>query len=249
MSLCLSEGGVRPSSAWQCPVDGCAYTTDVRRARATHLLRQHNLLFRRGGQSPVPLEGEELAARREALRRRNRGSRQRAREAGRVYRADGHRQEPQLPDGQFQLDDEDWGSAVVDINLLLQEDLDELSGDPGEGGPPEAWLVVPWVPPPPPEVAVLPNGIPVTEFTERVSQWRIDGMSIPGTIRAATAYWRVAPSGVPFLALGVQLVATSRQTLAFDRLDSVQRGLLEGHSVDTLFRALVEAMILTASHR
>ena len=68
-------------------------------------------------------------------------------------------------------------------------------------------------------------------------------------IRAATAYWRVAPSDVPFLALGVQLVATSRQTLAFDWLDSVQRGLLEGQSVDTLFRALVEAMILTASHR
>ena len=57
-------------------------TADVCRAWVTHLLREHNLLLRRGGQPPIPLEGEELAARREALRRRNRGSRQRAREAG-----------------------------------------------------------------------------------------------------------------------------------------------------------------------
>jgi len=56
----------------------------VRHARATHLLWEHNLLFHRGDQPPIPLEGEELAARSEALRRRNRGSRQRAREAGRA---------------------------------------------------------------------------------------------------------------------------------------------------------------------
>jgi len=36
-----------------------------------------------------------------------------------------------------------WGSAVVDISLLLPEDLEEVPGDPVEGGPPEAWMVVP----------------------------------------------------------------------------------------------------------
>lgn len=97
-------------------------------------------------------------------------------------------------DDQFQLEDEDWGSAVVDISLLLLEDLDEMSGDSLEGGPPEAWMVVPWVPPPPPEVVVLPNWISVEEFTERVTQWRTAGMSIPDTLRAATASWRVPPA-------------------------------------------------------
>jgi len=38
----LSEGGVRLPSTWQCPVDGCSYTTDVRRARATHLIWRIN---------------------------------------------------------------------------------------------------------------------------------------------------------------------------------------------------------------
>ena len=122
---------------------GCAYTTDVRHAPATHLLREHNLLFRRGGQPPIPLEGEELAARREALRRRNHGYRQRARKVGRANRADSHRQEPHLLDDQIQLEDEDWGSAVIDISLLVPEDLEEVPGDPVEGGPPEAWMVVP----------------------------------------------------------------------------------------------------------
>lgn len=55
------------------------------------------------------------------------------------------------------LEDEDWGSAVVDISLLLPEDLEEMPGDPGVDGHQEAWMVVPWVPPPPPEVAVLPS--------------------------------------------------------------------------------------------
>ena len=45
-------------------------------------------------------------------------------------------------DDQIQLEDEDWGSAVVDISLLLQEDLEEVPGDPVEGGPREAWMVV-----------------------------------------------------------------------------------------------------------
>jgi len=99
-----------------------------------------------------------------------------------------------LLDDQFQLEDEDWGSAVVDISLLLLEDLDEMSGDSLESGPPEAWMVVPWVPPPPPELVVLPNWISVEEFTERVTQWRTAGMSIPDTVRAANASWRVAPA-------------------------------------------------------
>jgi len=80
----------------------------------------------------IPLEGEELAARREALRRRNRGCRQWAHEAGWVNRADSHPQEPPLPNDQIQLEDEDWGSAVVDISLLLPEDLEEMPGDPVE---------------------------------------------------------------------------------------------------------------------
>jgi len=58
-------------------------------------------------------------------------------------RADSHSQEPHLLDDQIQLEDEDWKLAVDDISLLLPEDLEEVPGDPVEGGPPEAWMVVP----------------------------------------------------------------------------------------------------------
>jgi len=53
---------------------------DVPRAQAGHLLRNYHLLFQGRGTEPIPLYGQELQDRLEAFRRRNRGSRQRARE-------------------------------------------------------------------------------------------------------------------------------------------------------------------------
>ena len=53
-----------------------------------HLLREHRLLFRGRGLSPTPLSDAEFNERIEAMRRRNRGGRQRAREARRACRMD-----------------------------------------------------------------------------------------------------------------------------------------------------------------
>ena len=56
-----------------------------------HLLREHRLLFRGRGLSPTPLSDAEFEERIEAMRRRNRGGRQRAREARRACRMDAER--------------------------------------------------------------------------------------------------------------------------------------------------------------
>jgi len=49
-----------------------------------HLLRVHHLLYQRGDRPPVPITGQELEERLEALRRRNMGARQRCRLAART---------------------------------------------------------------------------------------------------------------------------------------------------------------------
>jgi len=69
--LCVCEASRLPEP-WHCPVDGCTYSTTVKRARGTHLLRHHHLKFMGQRRAAVPLEGAELDERLEALRRRNR---------------------------------------------------------------------------------------------------------------------------------------------------------------------------------
>jgi len=80
-----------------------------------------------------------------------------------------------------------------------------------------------------------------------VTEWRTTGTSIPYTIDAVVAFWGVCNDDIPMLTLGVLLVAT-RQTMAFNWLEAIQCGLQQGHSVEALFRAILEAMILTADH-
>ena len=79
--------------------------------------------------------------------------------------------DPTLPE------EEDWEAAIMEVDLLLEEDLEMLQGDQevlvggvaaGVDGSHEEWLVVPYVPPPPLEVELLPRGIPVHEFAREV---------------------------------------------------------------------------------
>ena len=136
----------------------------------------------------------------EAFRLRNRGSKQRAREnrreaatgvpASRDCRSTYSTlaQEPVAGSsaGIVVLEDEDWGDAAVDLLLLLEEDVADGSTPPAATGrgeaseisaPREDMMLVPWVPPPPPEVEILPGGIPVTEFATQISEWKASGMT------------------------------------------------------------------------
>ena len=159
MCFCC-EAGSRLPQPWICPVEECPYSRDVKRARSAHLLREHNLLFRGRGRDPVPLSEAELAQWREALRRRNRGSHQRAREnrrtlsssegGGDLVAASARATSPMVGAAVVPLillQDEKWGEAVVDVDTLL-DDLFERHAQTQEEGPPgqDAWLVVPWVP-------------------------------------------------------------------------------------------------------
>ena len=66
---------------WRCPVDRCTFTTTSPRMCGPHLLRVHGLLFQSHGRDPLPLSAEELQQRLAALRHRQRGSRERRRDA------------------------------------------------------------------------------------------------------------------------------------------------------------------------
>ena len=115
-------------------MEECPYSTDVKRARSAHLLREHNLLFRGRGRDPVPLSEAELAQWREALRRRNRGSHQRARENRRTLTSSDGGGDSVAASAQatspvvgvaavplILLQDEEWGEAVVDVDTLLDD--------------------------------------------------------------------------------------------------------------------------------
>ena len=126
--LCVFEGS-RLDTPWHCPVERCHFTTDVRRSRASHLLRSHHLLFEGNRRAPRPLVGQELAERLEAFRLRNRGSRQRARENQRAARAaasvgggltESASAETPMADPPASPD-EDWGDAAIDWDGMLEE--------------------------------------------------------------------------------------------------------------------------------
>ena len=197
-------------------MEECPYSTDVKRARSAHLLREHNLLFRGRGKDLVPLSEAELAERHEALRRRNRGSRQHAREnrrtlsssdgGGDSVAASARATSPVVGAAAVPLillQDEEWGEAVVDVDTLL-DDLSQGHAQAQEEGPPvqDAWLVVPWVPPSSPEVLLLSGGLPLVEFAERVSQWRENGLTLRQTEEAAVNLWEVFLEDVFFAAIG-----------------------------------------------
>ena len=65
------------------------------------------------------------------------------------------------------LEDEDWSTAVVDIQLLLDEDvfaeeppLEQPLSSKNDEEPHQDWEVLPWVPPPPPDTILLPRNMP-----------------------------------------------------------------------------------------
>jgi len=111
--LCVFEGS-RLDMPWHCPMERCHFSTDVRRARASHLLRSHHRLFEGNRRAPRLLVGQELAKRLEAFRLRNRSSRQRARETRRAARAvasvgGGLAESPRVADPPASPD-EDWAT-------------------------------------------------------------------------------------------------------------------------------------------
>jgi hypothetical protein len=226
------------------------------------------MLFRAYGQAPIPLEGQELAERLEALRRRNRGAEQRRREQARdahrrvmqpsgsqvqpptdvpvfasaVYRAP--TPEPDVYSNSFLLDDEDWGAAVVDFDLLMEMDGDAL--EPvicSQPAPPVEqwhtdWMVVPWVPPPPPEVELLPGGIPVVEFSAFVAA-RCHS-SLNTLIDQVMNNWSLASDERPKILLAVQLIRASRQDLAFTIIEQLSQSLSSDPSGTQFMAWLIE---------
>jgi len=65
-------------------VEGYNFQTTKPRARAPHLLREHQLLFESHGRAPIPLPVTELNERLAALKKRQRGSRERRRDAAKA---------------------------------------------------------------------------------------------------------------------------------------------------------------------
>ena len=65
-------------------MESCGFQTSNPRARAPHLLRVHQLLFQSHGRPPIPLPAAELNERLAALKIRQRGSRQRRRDAAKA---------------------------------------------------------------------------------------------------------------------------------------------------------------------
>jgi len=65
-------------------VESCDFQTSNPRARAPYLPRVHQLLFQSHGRAPIPLPAAELNDRLEALKKRQRGSRQRRRDAAKA---------------------------------------------------------------------------------------------------------------------------------------------------------------------
>ena len=91
-------------------------------------------------------------------------------------------------------------------------------------------MLVPWVPPPPPEVEVLPEGIPVTEIATQISEWKASGMSEQDVVDAARNKWGLHhDDDLPCLRLAVSPVGATRQTHSFQLLEAIQTRLLVDH--------------------
>jgi len=227
--------------------------TDVKRARAPHLLRVHHLLFRGRGKTPLPLEGQELQDRLEAFRRRNRGGKQRARENRRVAAASvvlgGGSPTPPLSDDlvagsvvdpDLNLE-EDWGAATLE--LLLDKDLEPIMASLEDHND---WQLVPYTPPPAnTEEELLPRGVSISEFATKVEGWR--GLSVEDTVRKAQAEWGVGAEDQPRLQMAVKLVLASKRNVAFSLLEAVQPWLQDMQEPAELCRQIIEELVLLAS--
>jgi len=155
----------------------------------------------------------------------------------------------------LQEEEEDWEAAIMEVDLLLEEDLQMFQGDQdvlvggmaaGVDGFHEEWLVVPYVPPPPPEVELLPRGIPVHEFARQVVGWA--GLSGPDMLARARAYWRIEEEDSPRLRLALQLVTASKQQLAFDMLETIQQQLLQDPSGSAaIWRIICDLVVMAAT--
>ena len=164
---------------------------------------------------------------------------------------------PEVP-ADLTLPEEDWEAAVMEVDLLLEEDL-EMPQDDQEvlvagvaaavDGSHKEWLVVSYVPPPPLEVELLPHRIPVHEFAREVVGWA--GLSGPGMLARARAYWRIEESeNLLRLQLAPQLVSTSTQQLAFDMLETIQQQLLQDESGSAaIWRVICDLVVMAAVYR
>ena len=243
--------GTRLTAPWRCPEPDCNFTTDVKRARAGHLLRVHHLLFK-GLKEPIPLHGKELQERLEAFRRRNRGSKQRARENRRLAAfsatVGGESPTPARSADQVAgsvadpdlLPEEDWGAAVIE--LLLDEDLEPFS--PDEDG--QDRQLVPYTSPPAEDLdeELLPHGIPPTEFASKVAGWR--GLTLDHMVMKAQAEWGIGGVDLPRLRMAVKLVVAARVGTAFGLLEAVQP-LLPTTSAPEICRRMVEEIVILAT--
>jgi len=252
--VCVSEG-TRLAIPWHCPEADCDFTTDVKRARAAHLLRSHHLLFRGRGKDPLPLDGQELQDRLEAFRRRNRGGKQRAREnrraAAAAARVGGGSPTPPLSDdlvaGTVASPDpmleENWEESV---ELLLEEELEAALVACGTESRSDDWQLVPYSP----QVAameenMLPKGIPISKFAYQVSSWR--GLSLEHVLLKAQAEWGVAEDDLPRLLLAVKLVLSSRMNTVFNLLETFQPLLMFTPEPIEVCRKMLEEVVLLAS--
>jgi len=251
MTVCVCEG-TRLAAPWHCPESSCDFTTDVRRARAAHLLRSHHLLFQGHGKEPLPLNGQELQERLEAFRRRNRGGKQRARENRRAAvassRVGGGSPTPLLSEdpvaGSVAYPDpmleENWEESV---EVLLEEDLGAVLAACENKSD---WQLVPYSSKPTTmDEEILPKGIPVSEFAYKVSSWR--GLSVEHVLLKARAEWGIADEDLPRLMLALRLVLSSRMNTAFNLLETFQPMLQTTPEAIELCRSMLEEVVLLAS--
>lgn len=227
------------------------------------------MLFRGRGQDPVLLVGAELQEHLEAFCRRNQGSRQRARECARSSRAAsaGVGRSVELASGddpvagpsadRIVLEDEDWGSAAVDWELLLEEDVDFASGQtaqpvaaeseatsPASQGPHQEWSVVPYVPLPPPELEILPIGVPPTEFVEQVLTWCASGLPYRHVIDAAKNFWGIwYEEEFTLLHLAVHLVLGTRRMVAQGLMEAALLRMQEDPTGATLLAGFLNDLL------
>lgn len=172
--------------SWSCPIENCDYTTASARMRGPHLLRVHGMLFQSHGRPPIMIPPDELQERLQALRRRQRGSRQRKRDAIRessAVSAVGGEVAAQSHSGPVAgassaaacmsttdvppvlSEEEDWGDAVVEVLDLTEDDWNAVMTGLVD---PAATQLVPWVPPERPPSMEIPGGLSLSALCQLV---------------------------------------------------------------------------------
>jgi len=243
-------------------VDDCEFVTSVPRARTAHLLRVHQLLYQPYGRPPLPLPAAELRERLEALRRRQRSSRQRRRDAARQGPAaachssstrrsvgsdsaqptPGVGQVAGVPSPAPDLE-EDWGSAVVDVLDLDQEDWDrELGGAPGIAGDSNEWQLVPYIAPEEPIEPEIPGGLDA--FTLARLVWS-DARPLEEVLDDVDI---LGPEERPLLQLFARVAITSGRYVASAALSGLTTDVLQDPTGTTALSRLL-LLLLNVSQR